>query len=280
MTTKLHLKDALTVLGMSALLTIFITHPGHAQDTTKTKGDKKVRIVAKVITDNNGKKQEFDTTINLDRRLKPGEEEEMMKQFEMKFRDLGDQMKELEVEMNDMKLPDSAQLDSSLQLAGRMFRHRGMPDLHFNRNFHPRAFNYDFNFELPEMPDIPQPLIEEFNDEDFPGQGEEQHEMLNGRGQSLNDLLGDIPMDRVKSYSIKDTKNGKKIVIELNKEPFIQNHRNVIIMRSPRPEGRYNQDRGQGRPHIRKRIIIHQGDQEKTPSQKNEQNEEQKVDKL
>jgi hypothetical protein len=76
----------------------------------------------------------------------------------------------------------------------------------------------------------------------------------------LNDLLGDIPMDRVKSYSIRDTKDGKKIVIELKNEPFIEHHRNVIIMHSPRPEGRH----GQGpRQQMKKRIIIREGNQEK-----------------
>jgi len=84
--------------------------------------------------------------------------------------------------------------------------------------------------------------------------------MHQGNGGSLNDLLGDIPMDRVKSYSIKDTKNGKKIVIELNNAPFIENHRNVIIIRSPRPEGRHGQGQAP-RPHIQKRIIIHDGKQ-------------------
>lgn len=254
MISKTHFRDILTVLGLSIALTIFITLPGFSQDTTKMKGDKKVRIVAKIVEDKNGKRQEFDTTINLDRRLKPGEEQEMMKKFEMRVRDLDDQMKDLEVEINEMKLPDSGMMDSVQRLTEKAIRFHGGPgNMHFRHNFSPRAFNYEYNFDFPEVPEPPQPMIEDFNEENTPG-------MLKDKGESLNDLLGDIPMDRVKSYSIKDTKDGKKIVIELKNEPFIDHQRNVIIIHSPRPEGRH----GQGPRHqIRKRVIIREGNQEK-----------------
>ena len=247
MISNTHFRDILTIFGLSIALTIFITRPGFSQDTTKMKGDKKVRIVAKIIEDKNGKRQEFDTTINLDRRLKPGEEQEMMKDFEIRFRDLDDQMKDLQVEMNEMMLPDSGMMDSARRFTERAFRFRGGPgNMHFRRNFSPRAFNFDYDFEMPDTPERDQPLINEFENEDRP-------ELSKEKNESLNDLLGNIPMDRVKSYSIKDTKDGKRIVIELNKEPFIQHHRDVIIIRSPRPEGRP----GQGPRHqIRKRVII------------------------
>jgi hypothetical protein len=59
--------------------------------------------------------------------------------------------------------------------------------------------------------------------------------------QSLNDILGDIPMERVKSYSIKDTKNGKRIVIELNNAPIFEKENKIIVIREPRRhEGRGN----------------------------------------
>jgi len=273
MIPKTHLRDILTVIGLSVVMTIFITHPGFSQDTTKTKGDKKIRIVAKIVDDKNGKRQEFDTIINLDRKLKPGEEEEIMKGFEMKYRDLGEKMKELEVQMRDLDLPDSGMTDSLPELSGRVLQFNGNHNFHMRRNMSPRAFNFDYNFEIPDMPDVPQPLVEEFNDEELPGMPGENPGMHQGNGGSLNDLLGDIPMEKVKSYSIKDTKNGKRIVIELNNEPFIENHRNVIIIRSPRPEGR----RGEGqapRHHIQKRIIIHDGKQLK------EEKEAESGDKL
>ncbi len=261
MITKTHFRDILTIIGLSIVLTIFITRPGFSQDTTKTKGDKKVRIVAKIITDKDGKTQEFDTTINLNRDLKPGEEKEMIKNFELRVKDLGDEMKNLEVELNEIKLPDSGMMDSVQQLTERALRLSGGHGRHFRHNFAPRAFNYDYNFSIPDIPDTPRPFIEEFDDETTPGMIDtEIHGMLRGKGESLNDLLGNIPMDRVKSYSIKDTKNGKRITIELNDEPIIEHQREVIIMRSPRPDGRHRQG---PQHHMQKRIIIRQGDQEK-----------------
>lgn len=254
MIRKTNFRDILTIFGLSIALTIFITRPGFSQDTTKMKGDKKVRIVAKIITDKDGKTNEFDTTINLDRNLKPGEEKELMKGFEMRFKDLGDEMKDLEVEMNAMNLPDSGMMDSIQQLTERAMKHQGdLRKFHFRRNFSPRAFNYNYNFDMPDLAEPPQPFIREFNEENSGGMSE-------GKGGSLNDLLGDIPMDKVKSYSIKDTKDGKRIVIELNNEPLIEHHREVIILRSPRPDGRH----GQGPRHqMKKRIIIREGNQEK-----------------
>jgi hypothetical protein len=247
MITKIHFRNILTIFGLSVALTIFITRPGFAQDTTKTKGDKRVRIVAKIITDKNGKTNEFDTTLNLDRNLKPGEEKELMKGFEMRFKDLGEQMKDLEVEMNEVRLPDTGMMDSIQQLTERAMKHQGdLRKFHFRRNFSPRAFNFDYYFDMPDLAEPQQHFLREFNEENSEGMSE-------GKGGSLNDLLGDIPMDKVKSYSIKDTKDGKRIVIELNNEPLIEHRREVIILRSPRPDGRH----GQGPRHqMKKRMII------------------------
>jgi hypothetical protein len=277
MISKTHFRDILTFFGLSIALTIFITRPGFSQDTTKMKGEKKIRITAKIVEDKNGKRQEFDTTINLDRRLRPGEEKEMMKDFEMRFRDLDDQMKELEVEMNEMKLPDSGMMDSVQRFTERAFRFRGEPgNMHFRHHLNPQAFNFDYNFEMPESAESPQQLFREFKDENGHGMFNERRQRMfsedrpglsKGKDESLNDLLGNIPIDRVKSYSIKDTKDGKRIIIELNKEPFIEHHRDVIIIRSPRPEGRP----GEGPRHqIRKRVII----KEQTPEK------EEQPDKL
>ena len=263
MITKTFLKDILTVIGLSVVLTIFITHPGFSQDTTKTKGDKKVRIIAKVITDKDGKTQEFDTTINLNRDLQPGEEKELLGDFEKRFSDLGDQMKDLEIELNAMNLPDSGMMDSIQQLTEKAMKLRGhMGRYHFRHNSSPRAFNYNFDFDIPDVPEPPQPpLIEEFDEETTPGMLRNRIQgMMNGRGESLNSVLGDIPMDHVKSYSIKETKHGKRITIELNDEPLIEHQQKVIIMRSPRPQMRHMQNQ---RHQMQKRMIIRQGEQEK-----------------
>jgi hypothetical protein len=55
-----------------------------------------------------------------------------------------------------------------------------------------------------------------------------------GHDRSLNDLLGNIPMDRVVSYSIKDRKHGKRIVIDLDDAPAFERQDRVIVIREPR----------------------------------------------
>ena len=246
MISKTYFRDILAIVGLSIALTIFITRPGFSQDTTKIKGDKKVRIVAKIVEDKNGKREEFDTTINLDRRLKPGEGEDMMKDFKMRMKDLHDQMKELEADLNEMTLPDSGKMDSAQKHLERDFRGwEGSGNSHFRHNFNPREFNFDYNFDFPEPGEIPQRFLREFRNEN---------------DRSLNDVLGDIPMDQVKSYSIQDTKDGKRIVIELNKEPFPGHHKEVIILRSPRPERTYRRD--YDKPQMKKNVIIKNGDEE------------------
>jgi hypothetical protein len=163
-------------------------------------------------------------------------------------------MKHLEVEVNDMNLPDSLMTDSVRRLCKKAFIYSGCRGKgQTMRNCCPEAFNFDYNFEMPEFCRHPQSFFGEFGDESDPGMREEEFLMNKGKGESLNDLLGDIPMERVKSYSIKDTKNGKKITIELNKDPLVEHHEKVIIISSPGPGERHGQGRQQ---KMEKRIII------------------------
>lgn len=264
---KTYLRDILLVIGISVIMTGLITSRVFSQDTTKMKRDKKVRIVAKIVEDNNGKRQEFDTTINLDRKLKPGEEHDIMKSFRMRMKDLDDQMKELDNQMkdlesafNDMKLPDSGMMDSVQRHLEKAFRRwGGTGNFHFRHDLNPWSNNYDYNFDFPEFDRHPQRFLKEFGGGNGHEKlGDEYQYRSKGEDKSLNDLLGDIPMDKVKSYTITDTKDGKRIVIELSKEPFIGQHREVIIIHPPRSGSFYRE--GQ-RPQIRKKVIIKEGSQ-------------------
>ena len=63
-------------------------------------------------------------------------------------------------------------------------------------------------------------------------------EMSAGRHpRTLNDFFGEIPMERVVSYSIRDRKGGKRIIIDLNDAPIFERPNNVIVIREP---GRIN----------------------------------------
>jgi hypothetical protein len=223
--------------AVATLITFSATGTVSAQDNTKSEPHKKV--VVKIYSDDNGTKTVVDTTMEFSAEtLNDSVNREIEKVIE-----LGKSGKQAHVKIKGM----------------------------------PKEFNY--NFEIPSLPDCPMAL-NDLNEIEFEGDGtghgmedlmwEEMtpaprlriHRNERG-GQSLNDLLGDIPMDRVKNYSIKDTRNGKRIVIDLNDEPVVDRKSNVIVIREPgiRPHAMHQP------PHRRVRVTVNPDDQkmEETP---------------
>jgi hypothetical protein len=99
---------------------------------------------------------------------------------------------------------------------------------------------FNFNFEPPEAPEPPEPpeprgdhhhhfdyRVEPFD--------REPPDMRRGDG-SLMDLLHNIPMDRIKSFNIKEKKDGTRITIDVSHGPVLgsshSSERTIII----RPE--------------------------------------------
>ncbi len=76
--------------------------------------------------------------------------------------------------------------------------------------------DFDVDMDLPSPPKIRH--FRHFRNED--------------RGETLGDLLGDIPMDKVTRYSVKERKGGKRIVIEVENGQSGKG-RNVVIVHSP-----------------------------------------------
>ena len=189
------------------ILAIFVISPVFSQETVQKKSQKKV--VLKIISDDNGKTTVIDTI---------------------------------------MEVPDSAMIDSVKEEIDKVIL-VGKGGKHARVKIHkmPEGFNYDF--EIPSPPECPMGLeeLEEFDCEVFaPGCDMEDRildrrapgldrrvQRLGGHGQTLSDILGDIPMERVTSYSIKDRKNGKRIIIDLNDAPMFDNQERVIVIREP-----------------------------------------------
>ena len=83
--------------------------------------------------------------------------------------------------------------------------------------------------------------------------------MQHAKNGSLNDLIGRIPMERVKSYSVKQTKDGKRITIDVENGPIFENEDNIIIIRDNQ---RPMRGMGYGNPRKNVRVIVKQGDGE------------------
>jgi hypothetical protein len=251
-----------TLLGLAALITLLTAFDASSQDTTKVKGGKKVKIVAKVVSDKDGHRTVFDTTISLNRDLKPGERHEIMKEIEMKLKDVDDQMKTLEVELSNLNLPDSLLNDSTFCKGAKMLMLRNCPGGgNWNGECFPGGFSYNFDMDDPgtcmgfghgrgQCGNICPP-------------GSCRGMMMMGdddQGETLSDLIGDIPLDRITSYSIKDTKNGKRIVIDVQDEPLGGHGEKVIVITGPGKGGHHG--KGYGR-NVQKRIIIQGDDMDK-----------------
>jgi hypothetical protein len=147
-----------------------------------------------------------------------------------------------------MEMPDSGMMDSVSKEIDKVIRiGKGNHSPHVKFHCMPQGFAYDF--ETPEIPDCLMDLDEL---EGFERDAEELEKDMQericermapgcerrvirsgGKGQSLNDLLGDIPMDRVVGYSIKDRKNGKRIIIDLDDAPMFDTQHEVVVIRDP-----------------------------------------------
>ena len=240
-------KTAVAIIGLIAM--IFITTPLFSQDSLpKPHKQKQVKVIVK--TDVNGKSHTLDTTFNFNGTVDPAKLKKIMKEYSVDLEGLSDAMQGMAVQIDDGDSPDSAGIDSISQKIKRI-RIFGGDDKHHGR---PHAYTFNYNFDDEGMPEQPAPPafgdFDRFDnwseDAPFPGNCKE-------KSNTLADILGDIPMDCVKSYSIKETKNGKRIVIEVNNGPIIEHRDKVIIIREPRQHGPHGHSQA---PQIRKKIII------------------------
>ncbi|MCX6280640.1 MAG: hypothetical protein NTU51_01590 [Bacteroidetes bacterium] len=178
--------------------------------------DKEGKIHLKIIKEVNGKKTIVDTVVSSPGAMDGEELEALMKHVNCKMKDVEEQMKDIELYLGSGS--DSAMTDSSGHHNNYMFKFhggRGCPKICI-KDF-PEDFNY--KFEMPEMPEFsecPEAHDQEFFTHRTPGP---KLFSMQKRGESLSDVLGDIPMSRVKSYKIIDKKGGKRIVIDLIDAP-------------------------------------------------------------
>ncbi|MDP4282143.1 MAG: hypothetical protein Q8867_08345 [Bacteroidota bacterium] len=248
-------KDFLRIVGLSAIFTLFLSYSGFTQDQGAKPDDQKQAVRIKVLTRDNGKVTVLDTVVKGD--YSGLDMEKYLKDYESKMKDFEKGMKELEIRMQSMPLPDSTMIDSlgKMRFDFGFFRNdKGRPG-HGNR--HPRDFSFDMP-ELPELPDLPD--LSDFPDFNmnpgmpFPPDSPDRE--LKGGKHDLSEILGDIPMDNIKSYKVKDIKGGKRIIIDVDASPmFKPSHHDVIIIHD-RSARRQN-----GRPpmmrKMEKRVMNH-----------------------
>jgi len=228
---------------MLIFLALIFSAGAYAQDTITKKEPKVIRI--KVNTDGDGESVTIDTSFTIDDEF----DEEA---FEAYMSDFDDKMKEMEVHLEKLDF-DEAEWDRLEDQFKEMEIHLegvGKECDHYKKAM--KAYKHciprhmEFYSQRPHhyycAPDHHRDIVR-------------WHEKP--KGESLSDVLGDIPMSAVKSYKIRDTKYGKKIVIEVNDDYPGEFSEEVILIRTPEvPEIRVT------KPRIKREIIIETEDDE------------------
>jgi len=225
-----NVRRILLCMLVTGLMTFTLSYDVAAQDSEQSSSKKGV-VVLKVKKEDNGKTTVIDTTFNITSSAGQKEFEKFMAKHEMELENLGDELENIEVMVDMADFPDSMAKDSIV----KQFRFIGKDARSpcFRWQSKPDGNNYEF--DVPCHPDADFNHFQWYDDfeNDFRPGRDMKVLRYNHDSPTLSDILGDIPMERVKSYSIKDRKNGKRIIIDIEDAPLLDNQDRVIIIREP-----------------------------------------------
>ena len=293
MKTNYSLRPAVISAGIAALCMILVissSSPASAQDSktgksgstssapqkSKVKKSESVTVTAMdamngkegkyrilIIKDEDGKKTKIDTVFYTNDKVDSKEIDKLMEAMHVRVGDMDERLKDLQVFISTDN--DSSMIDST---GHHKFIYK------FNGNgccpngwakAGPHAFRYNFELpDVPEPPDFPDGFAGEYFNQWTPGP---RVIAMPNKGQSLSDVLGDIPMSRVKAYKIIDKKGGKRIVIDVEDGPSFDGGSQVIIM-----DGSSRHTMRAPRGHQKNmEVIINTGDDDEKSAPKTEQ---------
>jgi hypothetical protein len=254
MKTRLKMKETVIIVILSVFSVIQFSFPASAQQKEK-ETSQKATIVLKIKKDDSGKTTVIDTTFDLSDAASQKAFEEYMEKFEGGKGNPGDKMENVEVTVNIPDPPDSLDsetIENRIICIGKGGKHSRICIKNCNKGF---DYNFDMpcNSEFSELPGCCEKYMQFGNLPDF----ENRIMEFGDSEETLSDIIGDIPMDRVTSYKIKDKKNGKRIIIDVENAPFVPKgkHHRMIIMGEP---GNDRQIYLNDNPHhnVEKRVII------------------------
>jgi hypothetical protein len=257
MKTTIRLLDSILVICLAAVMTFFLTLPAHSQDTVKKSSRTVIKV--KVIKDENGVKTIIDTSFSSDRPVNPRQMRRMMADLDHGLRGQRPGRGVYRFNFSDTDFPDSSMMDSIEKDTDRiMMFSKKLRDHHLRGYKLPHEYDLDFDMDIPEPPFPPEPPEPGCDPRGYynfdPFQGCPPGCGRSGEG-SLLDILGDIPLDRIKNFSMKEKKDGTKITIEVERGPvfgFPHSKKNVIIVRPDHG----NQYRHAPDKKVEKKVII------------------------
>ena len=203
-------KDIMLVALLSFALSLAISARSFAQEKAGQGKDEQT-ITLKIVKDDNGKVTVIDTTITTKGKGKSLQYEYAMQDYEKEMAGLEDQMRDLEEDMKqfevELRVGDEMEdIDSIVWVGDSIKKHivirgTGHPrvmksphgELFIDDGNHIQRFNWNEDCEdvfMPRPPLSPQ----------------------------LESLLQSIPMGKIIGFQIKDRKDGKRIIIDIDDE--------------------------------------------------------------
>ena len=253
MKTTINLQKTLVAAVVALFLTFVVALTLNAQD--KNDSQKKARIVMKINKGGKSNMVTIDTAFDLS-------DAKDLKEFELFMKDHGKQGDELEKKMKEIEvsvnIPDSIGMDSIIKkviiIGDKMGKCNGMMMQPGN--------DCNFQFEMPGCHEA-MDCCKKMGLRGFPAMDCSEKE------GTLSDLIGDIPLERVKSYSIKNHKNGKRIIIDVENAPFFEKRvcKKMMIEGEPDAKNEFFYQNSPGHK-VEKRVIIRTDDDEKPEKEK------------
>ncbi|MBN1199434.1 MAG: hypothetical protein JXA23_08800 [Bacteroidales bacterium] len=225
-----------------------------AQDTLAKKPHKVIKI--KVDSDEGGESFTIDTTFVIDNDLDMAKFQKAMQKYEMKMQDMENYLEELELELDGEEMEKAIQ-EAQFEIQ-KACLHSPRMRYHYRTANEPRYYEQygrRGNWKFAGQSDLVRDPV---------------RIVAPKRGETLSDVLGDIPMNAVTSYKIKETKNGKRITIEVSDDAIFNHDENIIIWKQgdevfpppPPPPPPPTQ------PQLKKEVFIEQNvEKEETPEE-------------
>ena len=211
-------------LVLTLMMALVFAAAVFAQDTVPDKKRKVIKL--RVESDGDNEIISVDTTIVIDENFNEQAFQTYMSNFKDKMKNMELHLQGLELEEDQLKEMEQALQEMEIHLEGVNFGNEDLENL-IHVYEHPKA-PYHMGFYSDHPRSQGYNWFSDCHGKDF-------MKCKSKKGESLSDVLGDIPMSAVKSYKIRDTKYGKKIVIEVNDDFPILHSEDLIVISRPSP---------------------------------------------
>jgi|GEM_PF-943584 len=209
-------QSSLPILSIILVLAMTSFSSGllQAQDTLAKKPQKVIKI--KVDADAAGESISIDTTYVIESDADMEKFQQAMMEYEIKMQGIEEHLKDLNIQLDEEEMEKALQ-EAQFDIQNACLESPKMRYLYRNldKPCHKREFDWYGDRYIMARPGHRSGPVRIVSPE---------------KGETLSDILGDIPMSAVKSYRVKETKDGKRITIDISDEALFDRPEEIIII--------------------------------------------------